>query len=154
MPLTYFDSSALVKRYIREAGSDWVVRLCQAEPIAISLITIAEIASAFARRTREGTLTVQQRDTLFQFFLEDAPSFVTAAPNPTITRQAATLLLTAPVPIRLRSLDALHVTSAQWSFARARRRGIATGSFVTADHGLLEAARWAGLTAVNPEAYA
>ena len=151
MPLTYLDSSALVKRYIAEAGSAWVSHLCETEPIVISLISVPEIASALARRTREGVLTEPQRDTLFRLFLSDARSFVVIGLNQTITQQAAAMLLTAPLPVRLRSLDALHVASAHWACARAGRRGIATGSFVTADRALVEAATWAGLVAVNPE---
>lgn len=71
MPLVYLDTSALAKRYVQEVGSEWVVRLCQREPAAISLIAIPELASALARRTREGALSAQERDTLFQAFLRD-----------------------------------------------------------------------------------
>jgi len=57
--LYFFDSSALVKRYVHERGSVWV-RDTTASPgghlIHISLLTVAEIASAFARRQREGSL--------------------------------------------------------------------------------------------------
>lgn len=147
MALTYLDSSALAKRYLPEVGSAWVARLCQQEPVAISLLAIPELASALARRTREGALTTQLRDTLFQAFIRDARSFMV------IAQQAATLLLTAPLPVRLRTLDALHVASARLAFAHARRRGVATGSFVTADRALLDAARWAGLPTLNPEDY-
>jgi hypothetical protein len=48
-------------------------------------------------------------------------------------------------------LDALHVASARLAFARARRRGVATGNLVTADTALLGAAIWAGLPTLNPE---
>ncbi|HEY8694359.1 MAG TPA: hypothetical protein VIR57_16650 [Chloroflexota bacterium] len=61
------------------------------------------------------------------------------------------MLLSTPAPIRLRALDALHLASARSAFARARRRGIATGSFVTADGALLQAAAWAQLPSLNPE---
>jgi uncharacterized protein len=53
MALYFFDSSALVKRYVHEHGSVWV-RETTASPrghlIHISLLTVAEIASALARR--------------------------------------------------------------------------------------------------------
>ncbi|HYU18788.1 MAG TPA: type II toxin-antitoxin system VapC family toxin, partial [Chloroflexota bacterium] len=99
MPLTYFDSSALVKRYLPELGSAWVTRLCKQEPVAISLVTIPEIASALARRTREGALTTQQREALFQALLGDARSFTVVEPKQAIAQEAATLLLTAPAPV-------------------------------------------------------
>ena len=153
MPLTYFDSSALVKQYIPEVGSAWVTRLCQQQPVAISLLAIPEIASALARRTREDALTTEQRDTLFQAFLRDARSFTLVDLHQAIAHQAATFLLTAPLQVRLRALDALHVASAHWAFARASRRGVATGSFVTADRALVNAATWAGLPTLNPEDY-
>jgi len=151
--LTYLDSSALAKRYLPEVGSAWVARLCQQEPVAISLVALPELASALARRTREGALTAQQRDTLFQAFLRDARSFMVVEPGQAIAQQAAALLLTAPLLVRLRTLDALHVASARLAFARARRRGVATGSFIAADRALLDAASWAGLPTLNPEDY-
>jgi len=48
--LTYLDSSALVKRYVPEAGSEWIDRLCKTEPVVVSLVAVPETASALARR--------------------------------------------------------------------------------------------------------
>lgn len=121
MALAYLDTSALAKRYVPEVGSAWVARLCQQEPVAISLIAIPELASALARRAREGVLSAQQRDMLFQAFFRDARSLTVVEPSQAIAHQAATLLLTAPLPRRPRTLDALHIASAQLAFARARR---------------------------------
>ena len=60
------------KRYIPEAGSRWVTPTnAEAEPIATSLIAVTEIASALARRSREGALTAEQGDTLLRLFLSD-----------------------------------------------------------------------------------
>lgn len=153
MALVYLDTSALAKRYVPEVGSAWVARLCQQEAAAISLIAIPELASALARRTRDGALSAQQRDTLFQAFLRDLRAFVVVEPNQAIAQQAAALLFMTPPSVRLRTLDALHVASARLAFARARRRGVATGSFITADRALLDAANWAGLPTLNPEDY-
>lgn len=47
----------------------------------------------------------------------------------------------------------LHVASARWAFARARRSGVAVGAFVTSDRAVVAAARWAGLGVENPEDY-
>jgi len=153
MPLTYLDTSALVKRYVPEVGSPWITRLCQQEPITTSILAFPEIASALARRTREGALTVLQRDTLFQAFVRDAGSFTLIGMDQMIALQAASFLLSVPPRVRLRTLDALHVASAQGAFDRARRHGVATGSFITSDRALLIAAAWAGLPALNPEDY-
>lgn len=140
MPLTYFDSSAMVKRYIPERGSEWVWHACEQEPVAISRITISEVASALARHTREGSLSPAERDHEFRAFLRDTGSMTVVELEAVTAEDAARLLLTAPPRVRLRTLDMLHVATARALFARARRRGIATGSFVSADRGQLEVA--------------
>lgn len=154
MALVYLDTSALVKRYVPETGSAWVARLCQEETVVISLIAVPELALALARRAREGALSAQQRDTLCKALLRDTRLFTLIEPNQAIARQAAVTLLAAPASVRLRTLDALQFASARLAFARARRRGVTTGSFITADRALLDAASWAGLPTLNPEDYA
>jgi predicted nucleic acid-binding protein len=58
---TYFvDTSALVKRYLNEIGSAWVVGWIVAEAgniIVVSELAVVEVFSAFARRIRESSLT-------------------------------------------------------------------------------------------------
>ena len=56
MPLYYFDTSALVKHYHMEAGTDAVDRLI-AEPgarLAIVRLTLVETVSVFALKVRTG----------------------------------------------------------------------------------------------------
>ena len=51
----FFDSSALVKRYAQEAGSDWVVETIAPDSgfvVAIAQITVAEVAAALAGKRR------------------------------------------------------------------------------------------------------
>jgi len=53
----YFDSSALVKRYIQEAGTAWVRSLSRrgtTDPIYVARITAVEVCSAVARRAQSG----------------------------------------------------------------------------------------------------
>lgn len=151
MPLNYFDSSAMTKRYMFESGTAWVRRVSQDEPVAISRITVSEVASALARLVREGSLTPDAREEQFRAFRRDVTAYEVVELDVAIANDAASLLLSAPPPIRLRTLDMLHVATARLLFARARQRGIATGSFVSADRGQLDAAAWAGLPVVNPE---
>jgi predicted nucleic acid-binding protein len=71
MPFYQCDSSGLVKRYVDEAGSDWVraiVQLTSANIVSIADITRAEVTSALARRAREGVITLNERDQLIQSF--------------------------------------------------------------------------------------
>jgi uncharacterized protein len=58
----YFDTSALVKRYIVEVGSQWVSTIAaqsNSHLISTSHLTLVEMVSAFARRQRENTMTLQ-----------------------------------------------------------------------------------------------
>ncbi len=55
----YLDASALVRRYVVEAGSSWIVALCHppaGNTVATVRITKAEAAAAFASKLRGGGL--------------------------------------------------------------------------------------------------
>ena len=53
--MIYFDSSALVKRYIEEKGSDKVNALLEEKSVAAtSRLTYAEILAAITRRHKTG----------------------------------------------------------------------------------------------------
>jgi uncharacterized protein len=53
----YFDTSALVKRYIREPGSAQVVSLLGRHEFLSSAITPVEVLSALSRKRRDGDLS-------------------------------------------------------------------------------------------------
>ncbi len=73
---TYFlDTSALVKRYILEQGQAWIISICdpaQEHDLYISQTARVEIVSALCRRTRERSITVDERDQLIKKFREDS----------------------------------------------------------------------------------
>ena len=53
MSVFYFDSSALVKRYLRETGSVWVAGLTDpaaGHRILVADVTLVEVAAAIAAR--------------------------------------------------------------------------------------------------------
>jgi predicted nucleic acid-binding protein len=61
MALYFLDSSALVKRYISETGSAWVLGLLAAalnNEIFIAAIAKVEIVAAITRRSRTGSISV------------------------------------------------------------------------------------------------
>ena len=59
--IVYLDASALVKRYLEEAGSDEVYRLFEgAEVLGTSLVTRAEVSAAFARAARLDAVSEEQ----------------------------------------------------------------------------------------------
>lgn len=60
MQAYFFDSSALVKRYVQEIGSAWVQTVTAyqaANQLIVARITWVEVLSAFARLQREGNLS-------------------------------------------------------------------------------------------------
>lgn len=60
MRVVYLDASAVVKRYVDEAGSSWIKLLIARDDSPVFLtsrMTIVEVISALARRVREGSLT-------------------------------------------------------------------------------------------------
>jgi predicted nucleic acid-binding protein len=60
--MRYFDASALAKRYVREKGSVKVRRLLSSDLAATSRYSAVEIASALARRAREGVVSHDDRE--------------------------------------------------------------------------------------------
>jgi predicted nucleic acid-binding protein len=151
--LSYFDSSALLKRYLPELGSAWVNVLLSAETAVVSELTIPEVESALARRARNGDISREQQEAIYQRFLVALNSCVVVSVSKELIDRAAELLLAPTAPPRLRTVDALHLASAEAVFSAALGPGAQVGSFVSSDRALLEAARWAGLPAANPEDY-
>ena len=85
--IRYFDSSALVKRYVREAGSDVVEGLLASGPAAISRLTEVEVTSALARRTRTGDCSVEERDVALAMLARDMDSFLVVELVAAVTRR-------------------------------------------------------------------
>src|SRR5438552_14705676 len=61
----YVDTSALAKRYVEERGSKAVRALVHPSRIAVARVTYAELLATLARAGREGLITAEQRDVLF-----------------------------------------------------------------------------------------
>jgi hypothetical protein len=67
----FFDTSALVKRHVIEAGSPWVkslVRAKAAHTLYIARITAIEVTSAITRRQRTGSLSAAQGGAILGHF--------------------------------------------------------------------------------------
>jgi len=151
VPLHYLDTSSVAKSYLPEAGSRWMNDLIEAEPIVISSLVLVEVASEFGRRMRESVLTAAQRDAAYALFLQDTQRYLVLGLVRATVREAATLCLTAPPSLQLRTLDALHLVTARRAFGLARRRGQSIGALVSADQRLLRIAAMSGLPIMNPE---
>lgn len=145
MVVYFFDSSALVKQYVDEPGSEWVRRvLAQFPPTAIAEITIVEVV-ALARRWRMGEISADEYRFARHVFLEDIRWVrVVSARRSTIER-ATDLIDHHP----LRAYDALQLATALELAGTLEAEGFSL-TFVSADARLCAAAEQEGLTAVNP----
>jgi predicted nucleic acid-binding protein len=129
----FFDSSAFVKRYIREAGTDTVLEWCDsATEIGLSGIALPEIISAFCRLHREASITETQYRQLKSLLLADIEDAAVCDLSPAVLGQAVSSL-EANV---LRGMDAIHIGSAV---------ALQADVFVSADIRQCEAATRAGL---------
>jgi uncharacterized protein len=139
----YLDTSAVVKRYVRaEANSARVRSLCsppQRNALLLGRATSVEVASALARRTREGTLSVAARVRRWRLFrLHWRSQYQVVDLTDEIYARGEQLLFRHP----LRAYDALHVASALAVQAALPEVGL---QFWTADRQQAAAARAEGL---------
>jgi predicted nucleic acid-binding protein len=136
----YFDASALVKRYVREAGTVMVRRLLASGIVATSRLSEVEVASGIVRRAREGAVTAARRDRALAALQRDMPAVALVELIPEITTDARALLLRHP----LRASDAIQLASCLY-LQRELNQPV---PFVAFDQRLLDAARAEGLAIV------
>ena len=105
----FFDTSAFVKRYVREAGTDAILEWCdRATEIGLSGIALAEIISAFCRLRREGQITDLEYQQLKSLLLADIEDAAICDLTPTVLARAVSCLETNV----LSGMDAIHIGSA------------------------------------------
>ena len=129
----FFDTSAFVKRYVREAGTDAILEWCdRATEIGLSGIALAEIISAFCRLRREGQITDLEYQQLKSLLLNDIEDIAICDLTPAVLARAVSSLETNV----LRGMDAIHIGSAV---------ALQADVFVSADQRQRNAAACAGL---------
>jgi predicted nucleic acid-binding protein len=106
--LAYFDTSALVKIYIHEAGSSRVRGLLTSYEFLSSAITPIELHSAVQRRRRQDEITQPNYNSIVSRFAKDRSYWQLVEVVPQILSKAEELVKTANV----RTLDAIHIASA------------------------------------------
>lgn len=147
----YFcDSSAVVKRYIGETGTGWLIGLMRRtarNEFAVAQITGVEVVSAIARRHRGNFLTVSQADKAVNRFLRDFYNrFGVVKTDDAVVRNAIYLAQTHA----LRGYDAMQLSSAIALNTKLSKLGLQPFVFVSADNALNSAAQTEGLTVDNP----
>jgi predicted nucleic acid-binding protein len=135
--MIYVDTSALVKRYLSEAGSDtFDAFFLNQAPLAISRLTIVEMRCALARRRRNQQISAELETQVLDAFrldMQDGALAVSSFQEDDLT--LAYHLMDEVTDLPLRALDALHL-------AVARRHTIP--EFSTADRKQADAAEALG----------
>ena len=146
----FWDTSALVKRYHLEAGTDEVNALLQREDVRvyISDLSIIEIHSALARKVRKGSLAEEGYWKACGFFPDEVGKgiFAVEEVGDGTKRRAVELLSGYALKQGLRTLDALQLAAALDVKERDGLEG-----FVSADGNFLRVAEQAGLATLNPQ---
>ena len=148
MAAYFFDSSALVKRYAREAGTAWVfslVRPSASNRLYVARITGVEVVSALTRRERAGLLSGSSAaKALARFEREFTNRYMAVEVSPKLVAAAMRLTRTHA----LRSYDAVQLAAAlEVHHARTEASAL---TLVSADHALNSAAVAEGLVVDNP----
>ncbi len=129
----FFDSSALVKRYVPEKGTDTVLLICeQASQLGISVICYPEIISALCRLRRDKQIDGSHYVTAKQGIAQDLRDATLCNITETTVLQAILLL----EENTLRAMDSFHIAAAlEWG----------ADLFVSSDLHQSKAAKKAGL---------
>ena len=147
MTVIFADTSAVIKRYITEIGSNQVSTWIEPEAgnvIIVSELATVEVFSALARHQREGTIRAEAAWLLQGDFLHHVEAeYLVVMVDSALLHQSRDLINKHPV----RTLDAIQLACA----LQARAVLGEPFTFASADRRLLEVADAEGFTAVNPE---
>ena len=141
----FFDTSALVKRYYEESGTEVVDSLVEDDDTKVVLTSIAviETVSAFRRKRNRDDIPQSVLDGLLSSFFDEALSdFLIVPTEESLFGYSFGLVLDDD----LRTLDGL-----QLSAGLAVADEVETLTFVCADQELTEVAESKGLDCINPD---
>jgi hypothetical protein len=155
MSYFYLDTSAVIKRYMPETGTNWIVNLVNPSVnhiLFLAEITLAETSAAIAARHRSpGGISLQERDAAIDLFLRHCDGEYLLVPVSRIILDRAVLLTRSH---RLRGYDAVQLATALSTsdvLAASNRPGMI---FMTADHDLIQAAQAEGMATDDPNQHA
>ena len=143
--MIYIDSSALVKRYLKEKGSEQVQKTLSCENLlAASKLAYPEVLSAFMRKYRAGELGEGSLKKVIDWFLSDWDRLIIVDLNDGLLPIIRTLVHNYP----LKGADAVHLASALW-LAQSLKENLV---FMASDQTLLKAALSEQLLVLDPAA--
>lgn len=144
MPAYFFDTSALVKRYAPEPGTDTVDQIVESADshVVVTSLAVVEATSAARRKFNQGTFSERDVDDLLATFYSEALSTFEIVP---MDEAAMALCFDLILEHDLRTLDSIQLSSAL----------ILADSyddlvFVCSDRDLLDVADTCDLTTLDP----
>jgi len=150
--IDYFDSSALVKRYLAEMGSAWVQARCNdpARTMATVDLSRVEVAAAFAAKLRGNFITQAEYQEVRTKLAADAQKRYHLIP---VTPQRVDEAIELTARHRLRGYDAVHLACALHLNRALLEDDLPPLVLIAADEDLLKAAQAEGLETENPNHY-
>jgi uncharacterized protein len=149
LPGHFFDSSALVKLYHPEVGTQLVDQIVNAagSTVRISRLTSAELISAFAIKVRTQAIDRQDADIFLHQFRADITTGKLQVFSVTEAEfaRAESLIERHAFTMHLRALDALQLAVA----LELRNQGL-VDQFVAADKVLCDVAELEGFSVIQP----
>jgi predicted nucleic acid-binding protein len=149
----YFDSSALIKHYMQETGSDKVDRKLREEekasrPAFTSVLTFAEIEAALSRRAKDNSLLHSEYVRVRTRFESD---WVLGLSPIDLGPGVLAIVRGVVDQFALKGADVVHLASAIWLKDMAGLQVHAPVYFLSSDKQLLKAAANSHLEVFNPE---
>jgi uncharacterized protein len=149
----FFDSSAVVKRYLVETGTAWVssiTDLAAGNRVYLSRITLVEVISAIMRKARGSGLSTTGAMTAISNFRHDfANEYSLIEFTPTLVESAADLAEAH----ELRAYDAVQLAAALEVNSEMNSAGASAITLISADVALNTAAIAEGLAVDDPNTH-
>jgi predicted nucleic acid-binding protein len=141
--MIYLDSSALVKRYTEEVGTDFVKSILATNGlITTSKLTYPEMLSALMRKVRAGEIERKTFNGIVDKFDKDWDHILVLDFHNDLLPIVKILIEKHP----LKAADAIHLSSALWLKLSSK----VDVTFVASDSNLLKAAAAEKLQVMNP----
>jgi predicted nucleic acid-binding protein len=144
----FFDTSALIKLFHREIGTNFVVQIVNdtQNKVWISELTIIEFFNAMYRLYRELHINDEELSNLIYEFDRECNRFIIVSLNETVIKEARELLTKLGKNFQLRSLDALQLASYNLVYENDK-----DWAFVTSDTKLIQILQNIGIKVINPQ---
>lgn len=149
MSILFFDTSAIVKRYVPEVGTTWVrsqTASSSRNDIIIAKVTMVEFYSAVSRQYHDGQIDLNRLQAFRQLFTKHLVNQYLVIE---VTSSVINHALDLQENHRLRAYDAIQLASALELNVRLRASNTSF-TFIVSDNLLLQAANAEGLTTDNP----